>query len=190
MKGNKKKRKKQAKRVKEPDKPPNMVTKVDKALSTENADQNFFEKPQMHEASRMAPPDAADENFKKKIYEVVVDGTNMDDKNDLKEMQNMIENTFQLMFKRKWKKCIEEQKLEHPTWSFSYSSTEKSMFMYLKYMEERTKYMTYHEMCHNVHNIRIKQLMLAKVTEHFQRSEEWVNITELYIYGVSIPFDG
>ena len=55
MKGNKKKRHKQAKRVKEPDKPSNMVTKVDKALSTENADQNFFEKPQMVKASRMNP---------------------------------------------------------------------------------------------------------------------------------------
>ena len=78
--------------------------------------------------------------------EAEVDGTNMDDYNDLQEMQKMIENTFQLMFKRKWKKCIEEQKLEHPTWSFSYSSTVKSTVMFLKCQDEQLKLQTYDEM--------------------------------------------
>ena len=64
MKGSKKKKKmKQAKRIKEPDKPKNMVTKGDKVVSPSTADQNFFEKPHMHKASINAPPDASDENF-------------------------------------------------------------------------------------------------------------------------------
>ena len=138
MKG-KKKKKKQAKRVKEPDKPQNMVTKVDKALSTENADQNFFEKPQMHKASRITP-DKSDENFKKKIYEVVVDGTNMDDKNDLQEMQNMIDDTFQPRFKTEWEKVIEKQKLKLLTVSVIDDNLRHS---YIKCQEELTKCFTY-----------------------------------------------
>ena len=93
---NKKKRHRQAKRVKEPDKPSNMVTKVDKALSTENADQNFFEKPQMHEASRMPPPDASDENF----FELM----NSPSEIDVQEILKLIEQIFQEEFKNKWDK--------------------------------------------------------------------------------------
>ena len=89
MKGNKKKRHKQAKRVKEPDKPSNMVTKVDKALSTENADQNFFEKPQMVKASRMTPPDAADENFCDKFIELMNSPSETDVDCQIHEVQDV-----------------------------------------------------------------------------------------------------
>ena len=72
MKGNKKKRKKQAKRVKEPDKPTKMVTKVSKdTKKDDDKDENFFEKPQMHKASRMAPLNVADENFFEKFMELM-----------------------------------------------------------------------------------------------------------------------
>ena len=127
-----------------------MVTKVSKDTKKEipddKEDQNFFEKPQMLKASIMAPPDAANENFKKKIYEVVVDGTNMDNNNDLQDMEKMMEELFQLKFKTNWERCIEKQKLEHPTLSFSYSSTEKSTVMFLKCQDEQLKLRTYQEM--------------------------------------------
>ena len=139
MKGRKKKKK-----------PSNMVTKVpkvDKVLSPDTADQNFFKKPQMDKASRIAP-DKSDENFKKKIYEVVVDGTNMDDKNDLQEMQNMIDDTFQPMFKTEWEKVIEKQKLELPQDNVVDCEVfdDNLRHSYIKCQEELTKCFTYKRM--------------------------------------------
>ena len=166
MKGNKKKRHKQAKRVKEPDKPSNMVTKVDKALSTETADQNYYEKiyevVQVDEMELMNSPLATvvemkqlktskkisemkkDQNFFEKP-KMVSNETNMDNNNDLQDMEKMMEDSFQLSFKKNWETCIKEQKLKHPTWSVS--STETSMVLYVKGMEEHTKCLTYVEMC-------------------------------------------
>ena len=142
---------------------PSMITKASKVIKKDDdKDQNFFKKPQMDKASRMAPPDAADENFYEKFIELMnspsetdvdcqihdvqevkneveVDGTNIDDNNDLQEMQNMIEDTFQPMFKTEWEKVIEG----HPTWSVI---DDKLRHMYIKCQEELTKCITYKRM--------------------------------------------
>ena len=141
MKGKKKKKKSST-----------MVTKVTKVVTKEipedKKDQNFFKKPQMDKASRMA----SDENFNEKIYEVEVDETNIDDNTDIKEMLKVIEQTFQEMFKNKWDKNLEEEKIlrklatKYPTRSVSDICSDKVILMYIKSKEENVKSRTYHEM--------------------------------------------
>ena len=160
MKGKKKKKKSST-----------MVTKVTKVVTKEipedKKDQNFFKKPQMDKASRMAPPDAADENFYEKFIELMNSPSETDvdcqihevqdvkdeaEVNDLQERKKMLEDCFQLKFRNKWDKNSEKEKIlgkiaaKYPTRSVSNIISDKVMLMYIKCKEEQVKSRTYQEM--------------------------------------------